>query len=191
MPYCRPQSPPLAFPGLPSLGVAQCTLGVVVLAGRTLKAQRPREPARSPPPHPATRGHVPPPRGSLGRSLPGLARGLPAPPSPELPHESSSSAQDGGLPVALGYPALSAKPAEGARVRVPGLGCGPSPSGRLPCWSPSVQRSVTVSLLGQTSRQSPSPAAARLHRFLSPGCTGFRWFGVAGSEVRGQRRLSG
>lgn len=179
------------MPGLLSLGVAAVHAGSC--SSRWPHAESPKNPGASPftSTHPAPGGHVPPPRGSLGRSLAGLASGLPVPPSPELPHESSSSAQDGGLPVALGYPALSAKPAEGARVRVPGLGCGPRPSGRLPCWSPPVQRSVTVSFLGQTSRRPPSPAAARLHRSLSPSSTGFRWFGAAGSEVRGQGRLSG
>lgn len=56
--------------------------------------------------------------------------------------------QDGGLLVALGYPALSAEPAEREMYWVRGPGCSSRPSGHRP-WEHPLERSVTVPWVGQ------------------------------------------
>ena len=53
-------------------------------------------------------------------------------------------AQDGGLMVTLGYPALNAEPAEREMCWVQGLGRCSHPFGHRP-WKPSLSRLVTVS----------------------------------------------
>lgn len=52
-------------------------------------------------------------------------------------------AQDGGLPVALGYSAISAEPAEREMFWVQSLGRCSRPSGHRP-WEPLLERSVIV-----------------------------------------------